>query len=709
MFSGDPVGRTGFLDGLGTDYSFAPGDRRMLLESGPFSMAPGDTQECYIGFVVGLGADRLSSVSVMKFNDLFVQNTFNALFQVPKPPPAPKLSIAELNQKVIIDWGDASNVTNVENKFAEPGHYRFEGYNVYQLPAANSSLKDAKRLATYDTQVDPAVVTDLQPVSGVVVAVPVQFGTNSGITRSFEFKEDKIKDIQQIYNGQEYYIAVTAYSVATVAEYLPNALESPPIIYTVVPKSGAFGTQYMTAYGDTLKPVTKSGTSDGFVVPMVINPTVSTGHTYRVNFDTVGGFDSWKLTDVTAGKVLLTGQTNQTADALSPVVDGIQVRVSGAPNDAKDFLHVKNPTGAINPPTFAAFNSFNGLGFPNASGIDATVQGPPTDYGDGGRWGIHTGGGANKAASTVDNAYSTRFVPRTFRNDDFSRFVPYDFEIRFTAAGGKGYTAFSSSKVIDVPFELWNIGLNTPNDPSDDFRMIPWINDEDGSGLFQLMQYDHSASGGDNDPYTSWIYWMDPSPKTPGSAGYNAFVAAGSAYDGTAGTGKEVMARMVLVNINGGSTSAATWPANVNSKMPAAGNTIRITSTKPNTVNVNFTFTAPAPVQSTDLAKASMDKITVFPNPYYCINSAETSRFNKYVQFTNMPTAATIRIFNLAGQLVRILHKNDPSNFFKWDLANEVNYPVASGMYIAYIEVPDVGSKVVKIAVIQEQELLDLY
>jgi len=124
---------------------------------------------------------------------------------------------------------------------------------------------------------------------------------------------------------------------------------------------------------------------------------------------------------------------------------------------------------------------------------------------------------------------------------------------------------------------------------------------------------------------------------------------------------------------------------------------------------VSFTFKSPAPEKSTDLAKANINRITAFPNPYYCINASETSRFNKYIQFTNMPPAATVRIFNLAGHLVRVLRKNDQSTFFKWDLANESNYPVASGMYIVYIEVPDVGTKVVKIAVIQEQELLDLY
>jgi hypothetical protein len=298
------------------------------------------------------------------------------------------------------------------------------------------------------------------------------------------------------------------------------------------------------------------------------------------------------------------------------------------------------------------------------------------------------------------------------RNDNFSRFVPYDFEIRFTAAGGKGYMAFSSGHVVNVPFELWNIGVNTPNDASDDFRMIPWINDEDGSDTFQLMKIDHALSGGDNDPYTSWIYWHEPNPKTPGSAGYNAFVADANYDAGGAvtGTGGEVFARMVLANWNGGSISDPTWPANANSTMPKTGNVIRILSTKPNTPFVSFTYTTPAPQTGSDLSLASAKKVGVFPNPYYAYNNAETSRFDRFVTFNNLPKNATIRIFNLAGHLVRTLLKSDDSQFTRWDLMNARNYPVASGVYIAYVEMPDIGvTKTLKLSVIQQQEILDLY
>ena len=72
-----------------------------------------------------------------------------------------------------------------------------------------------------------------------------------------------------------------------------------------------------------------------------------------------------------------------------------------------------------------------------------------------------------------------------------------------------------------------------------------------------------------------------------------------------------------------------------------------------------------------------------------------------------------IRIFNLAGQLVRTLDKDDPTQFLRWDLINHATFPVASGMYIAHatLTLPSGGevTKVLKFAVIQEQEILNSY
>jgi len=166
----------------------------------------------------------------------------------------------------------------------------------------------------------------------------------------------------------------------------------------------------------------------------------------------------------------------------------------------------------------------------------------------------------------------------------------------------------------------------------------------------------------------------------------------------------------VLVNVNGGSVSAANWPASVTSLMPKTGNVIRISSTKPNTPTVSFTYSTPAPISGAEQNVASAKKVGVFPNPYYASNTAETSRFDRFVTFNNLPKNAVIRIFSLAGHLVRTLQKNSDNQFMRWDLMNARNYPVASGIYIAYVDMPDIGvTKTVKFSVIQQQEVLDYY
>jgi hypothetical protein len=80
IFSGDPIKGTGFLDGLGEDYSFSPGDRRMVMGSGPFTMAPGDTQEVVYALVCALGTDRLSSLSKMKYNAKWARTIAHSFF-----------------------------------------------------------------------------------------------------------------------------------------------------------------------------------------------------------------------------------------------------------------------------------------------------------------------------------------------------------------------------------------------------------------------------------------------------------------------------------------------------------------------------------------------------------------------------------------------------------------------------------------------------
>ena len=91
-----------------------------------------------------------------------------------------------------------------------------------------------------------------------------------------------------------------------------------------------------------------------------------------------------------------------------------------------------------------------------------------------------------------------------------------------------------------------------------------------------------------------------------------------------------------------------------------------------------------------------LDLIGIVPNPYYAYSKYETSKLDNRVKITNLPEECTIRIYNLSGTLVRQYNKADPLTFQDWDLKNNKNVPIAGGVYIIHIDVPDIGQKVLK-------------
>jgi hypothetical protein len=110
------------------------------------------------------------------------------------------------------------------------------------------------------------------------------------------------------------------------------------------------------------------------------------------------------------------------------------------------------------------------------------------------------------------------------------------------------------------------------------------------------------------------------------------------------------------------------------------------------------------------LAKSfNVNEIKVWPNPYFGYNPEERTPLERMMQFTHLPNEnCTIRIFNLAGELVRKIKHDNGTQYEVWDLTNNFNIPVASGMYIAHIET-DYGDKILKLAVVQPEERIDVY
>jgi hypothetical protein len=169
----------------------------------------------------------------------------------------------------------------------------------------------------------------------------------------------------------------------------------------------------------------------------------------------------------------------------------------------------------------------------------------------------------------------------------------------------------------------------------------------------------------------------------------------------------------LAVNMSGNTSTPLMWVmtcARRNAGSWGAGNEFLITAAHMNTRVDTFAFTAPLVTVSEEVAKNDVEKINVFPNPYFGFNLSETSKYERYITFSHLPKNATIRVFTLAGVLVRTLIKPSDATqqFLRWNLCNESGIPVAAGMFIAYIDMPDLGkTKILKFAVIPESQILD--
>jgi hypothetical protein len=695
--SGDPVAKTGWIDGssVGTPAALPPGDRRILLVSGPFAFSPGDTQEVVVGLVGGLGADRLSSVSVMKFSDRFAQNTYDALFVVPSAPRAPNVSVRQLDGEIVLEWGsDLNNVNITETGSAAP--YLFQGYNVYQFPTRSSTLADGKRLATYDVVDEVTVVLDDQfdPTSGQILRLPVQLGSNTGVSRYIRIANDAVSGRANLRNGQEYYFGVTAYSVSTDPGSTPLSLESSPVILAAIPQSPAPGVRYDGSFGQALPVTHTTGVSGGAVVATVVDPGKTTGAAYKVTFrNSASGALEWVLnrnnqaifSSPNQGPIV-SGDAND--DFNYPTIDGMYITVAGAPEGMKSGF-AGDPDQGWSIPSGARRWTFSGAnwgleGFEGAIGWD-----DPAHF-----FGI-------KAERAVKGTELTRVLIKLAPTDVNGNFDPNHPDVSYAYRYLRGATAapaqpsfapFIINKTAgyafqdftkSVPFAAFNMDVTPPQRLA-----IGYHENNVAVGLVDGKYWpgDFNTTNNNNTREFGFIL------KTP--------------YTETADP-------TLQVDILNNSLPVMYWLA-VNRRGNIAyedADEFEIYPHRPNTTNDVFDFASPAKAEfDATVAKSDLAKINVFPNPYYALNAAETNRFVRFVTFNFLPKKATVRIFNVAGQMVRVLEKDDETQFMRWDLNNQSNFPVASGMYIVHIDLPELGAtKVLKVGVIQEQQVLDVF
>ena len=699
---GDPIAKTGWYEGAGWPGGLAPGDRRMTLSSGKFTFAPGDTQEVVVGIVIGLGTDNLNSISVMKNADKAAQLAYDFDFNLVKSPPAPVTKFAALDKKIELYWDvNAESYESFDpllggKKLADTS-YKFQGYLIYQYQDAIGS--NPKLLATYDIVDSISTVLDSNYTQGQSIIAPIVEGTNSGLRRTMEITTDAYTN-QPLRNGTPYYFSVVSY--AYCGNEMHKVLLSTPVLVEVYPNSLAVGDQFTYNAGSLLNVTSQAAApNDGVVAVKVIDPTALTGHDYEVFMTGTDTLMRWNLRDITTGDTLLkkmafepintTTYKNNGFDYTlnAMLVDGFAIKV-GSPTDqtniVKEVVMTKDggktvaPSGVVAPLIPRA--GVNVFGVATASTRN---------------WWITSIG-----ASGAENL-------QAFVNDGGGKEGVY--EVRFTdTANASQFYSFSDKRPIANPKTSRNsLGKNK-------IPLTAWdMTNAAAPKQFYLKAYDKHP-----------LLFSDTASRYPGGTvidstwsasvvNFQRLVADSIAYEDiyffadSNGYVSPLPAKSNLSVASQYPVEAFDIMSHTLTDFPSPGTVIDIYTWRKIKTADKFTFTATKPKKNdATVGKSTLDRISVFPNPYFGAHELEQNRIDRFVRFTNLPPVATIKIYTIAGTYVARVDKNDQLHpFVDWNLTNYENIPVASGMFLAYVEIPGVGTKILKIAIIQESRYLD--
>lgn len=223
-------------DGAGT--ANQPLDRRFVQSAGPFTLKPGAVNNITVGIVFARGTSgNLSSVDALVRADTKAQALFDACFRILDPPAAPKLTIQELENELILMIDNPATSNNYEEAYAVEDEvnitdptldrfYRFEGYLIYQLlddatgVADISDASKAKIVAQCDVKNGIGEIINFEYDEDLGFDTPVRKvdGSDEGIKHTFRITEDKFASgTKTLVNHKRYYYLAVAYAYNDMA------------------------------------------------------------------------------------------------------------------------------------------------------------------------------------------------------------------------------------------------------------------------------------------------------------------------------------------------------------------------------------------------------------------------------------------------------------------------------------------------------------
>ncbi len=723
IYPGDPNTRSGW-----TAYDdLVPGDMRGMMSSGPFDMStwidtdgdgfpqvgePG-VQEVVSAVIIAAGTNNTNAVSAMKFFDQYAQGAYDAQFNLPSPS-SPQVLVSELDNQIILSWEEGAEALEAFSEL----EYEFEGYNIYQGESENGPWV---LVQTYDVANGVGTILDREfnVENGLILEGPVQFGADEGVQRLIDLRRDAVRGNIDLINGRKYYYAVSSYAYSE--SKAPKTVESSKSAIIVRPHAPALGLVLNAATGDSVG-YSHIGIAEASITAEVIDPLQLTGESYAVDFtfDSTSMSGWWAFGRTNASDVLVDTlvkssntmvvigtDTTDVVDGLlayrSNLIDGFVFDVNNvsfeAPKTNTTWSQTTNIVGTQN--EVMTYLAVSPGGVDSLAWLDEaqtqmvhmdTLYGPDYYY------------DYFERRDVIDLTYFDLFrevthdvhiqafasnfggiggdrladIPNVGGGSESIIDLQADLQIRFTEEGQKAtrWLRRADDTLIHVPFEVWDMDQNR--------QLVLGVKDNNKSGGIQ----DTSLDNWENTLDLDWVavYFLDYATHADSIQEFRDNPNSGWAWqfnDASKFTVGDVLDLSFLNPVKAGEDRWLFSPSSL------------IAATK-------------------DEAKEQLDLLNVFPNPYFAFNVEERAPLDRFVTFTHLPEGdATIRIYSLGGHFVRVIDHGSTSfagsSFDQWNLTNNAGIPVASGMYIVHIEIPDVGDRFLKLAIFQPEERLDVY
>ena len=669
---------TGVYDPFGGDFH-TPRDKRFVMATGPFTLYPDSIVEMinaiFVAPVIPTPGGEVDLQPLFTYAKAIL-TVYQSNFQGPKPPPTPQLQAWPRDKEVRLFWDMLAEITpdpfyevvkdsldqaGLENPQYNPAYrqYDFEGY----LLRRTVDGVNYDTLGIWDLNNEFTVVyTDslLDPVTGdPVYTDSIVLGSNTGLVHYY-VDDSLINGVQYQYELIAYdinYSNVLRDSTGTIVRPLvpiqPFSLTSPPAIVRVAPKSLA--ANFEEGVGFYRKQGLENTSSVSDIFPLSPDTTISRPGTYHLIWEHNGGAGlpdlSITIEDAVTGETLLAHVPIQFPEFPFGSVTGTL------------------PLNELN------LRNYVIEGFQVELNLDSAWFTFPEDlvvlYGD-------------SVETPPDSTWRIAWKPRWYPGapipgggpDDSTRIYRYkavnaaffygaDYLVRWKELPGDSltlevYWVIDDTLRIPVPFDP-NMGVQ--------------VTVTEGFG-WSFVAYNRNVHA---------IYKYDPTGFTsirgfrlPGSRLFLFEDFDGAAHPPEPGTEWWIrtadFGRMPLPT----DTSVYHLPIG----------DLSIIETTPNQTTTDYT----------------LDAVRVVPNPYVVLTPLDLSKeYRKGVRFTNLPSRCTIRIYTIAGDLVKKIEVNAPIDGQEvfWDLLTEYKLRTASGIFIYHIETPDGKKKIGKFAVIQ--------